>query len=77
VAVVSAKDQNYPGIAVVGKAPYDIDYVSLFTNREEYGMINYLDLFVNQQVRTGRYKELFDKWIGGELPNLMVPNTYR
>lgn len=77
VAQVSAKDDKYPGIAVVGKAPFDTDYVALFTNREEYGMINYLNLFVNQQVRTGRYKELYDKWIGGDLPVLMVPNTYR
>lgn len=77
VAVVSAKDEKYPGLKVVGTAPFDIDYVALFTNREEYGMINYLNLFVNQQIRTGRYQELFDKWIGGELPSLMVPNAYR
>lgn len=77
VAVVSAKDEKYPGIAVVGTAPFDIDYVALFTNREEYGFINYLNLFVNQQIRTGRYKELFDKWVGGDLPNLTIPNAYR
>lgn len=77
VAVVSAKDENYPGIAVVGKAPFDTDYVSLFANRQEYGLINYLDLFVNQQIRTGRYDELYQKWIGGEAPNLTVPNAYR
>jgi len=77
VAQANVKSGNFPGISVVGKAPFDIDYVSLFTNRDEYGLINYLNLFINQQVRTGRYAELYEKWIGGELPVLTVPNVYR
>lgn len=77
VAYATVKSGNYPGIVVGGKTPLDTDYVSLFTNREEYGLINYLDLFVNQQIRTGRYEELYGKWIGGDLPSLTVPNAYR
>lgn len=77
VAQANVQSGNFPGIMIAGKAPLDTDYVALFTNREEYGLINYLDLFVNQQVRTGRYEELYAKWIGGELPNLMVPGVYR
>lgn len=77
VAQANVKSGNFPGISVVGKAPFDIDYVALFTNREEYGLINYLNLFINQQVRTGRYAELYEKWIGGALPELTVPNVYR
>ncbi|MDT1064309.1 transporter substrate-binding domain-containing protein [Paracoccus sp. CPCC 101403] len=77
VAQANVKTGNFPGISVVGKAPFDTDYVALFTNREEYGLINYLNLFVNQQVRTGRYAELYEKWVGGDLPDLTVPNVYR
>lgn len=77
VAQANVKSGNYPGITVAGKAPFDTDYVALFTNREEYGLINYLNLFVNQQVRTGRYDELYEKWVGGEVPSLLVPNSYR
>ena len=77
VAQSNVKTGKFPGISVVAKAPYDIDYVALFTNREEYGLINYLDLFVNQQVRTGRYKELYEKWVGGEVPDLSVNGVYR
>ena len=77
VAQSNVKSGKFAGISVVGKAPYDIDYVALFTNREEYGLINYLNLFVNQQVRTGRYKELYEKWVGGELPDLSVNGVYR
>ena len=77
VAQSNVKSGKFAGISVVGKAPYDIDYVALFTNREEYGFINYLNLFVNQQVRTGRYKELYEKWVGGAAPDLSVPGVYR
>ena len=71
-AVAGTKD-----ITVVGFAPFDTDYVALFAKRDEYGFLNYLDLFVNQQVRTGRYDELYEKWVGGEVPKLMVPNAHR
>ena len=78
VAQANIKTGNFPGITVVGLAPFDTDYVALFTLREEYGFINYLNLFVNQQVRTGRYAELYNTWIGGvELPNLTVDGVYR
>ncbi|MCX5576707.1 transporter substrate-binding domain-containing protein [Kaistia terrae] len=77
VAQANVKTGKFPGIAVVGKAPFDIDYVALFTNREEYGLINFLNLFINQQVRTGRYAELYEKWVGGDLPSLTVNGVYR
>jgi hydroxyproline transporter system substrate-binding protein len=77
VAQATANSGQYPGFAVKGKAPYDIDYVSLIALREEYGLINYLDLFVNHQVRSGRYRELYGKWIGGEPVNLTAPLVYR
>lgn len=77
VAMANVKTGNFPGISVVGKAPFDTDYVALFTLREEYGLINYLNLFVNQQIRTGRYAELYEKWVGGELPDLTVAGAYR
>jgi hydroxyproline transporter system substrate-binding protein len=78
VAAAIVKDAKYQGLAMTGDAPYDIDYVSLIALRHEQGLINYLNLFVNQQVRTGRYKELYAKWIGpGIAPDLMVPGVYR
>lgn len=77
VAQANVKSGNFAGLSVVGKAPFDTDYVALFTNREEYGLINYLNLFINQQVRTGRYAELYEKWVGGEAPDLTVGGVYR
>ncbi len=68
---------QYPGLVIKGDAPYDIDYVGLIALRNEYGLLNYLDLFINQQVRTGRYQELYGKWVGGDAPDLTVPKVYR
>jgi polar amino acid transport system substrate-binding protein len=32
---------------------------------------------VNQQVRTGRYAELYKKWVGeGKAPDLTIPGVY-
>ena len=78
VAEANVASGNFPGIVIVDKAPMVPDYVALFTLREEYGFINYLDLFVNQQVRTGRYAELYAKWVGeGEPANLTVAGVDR
>jgi ABC-type amino acid transport substrate-binding protein len=68
---------QYPGLTIAGEAPYPIDYVSLIALREEYGLIDYLDLFVNQQVRSGRYQELFDQYVGGDAPELVIDGVYR
>jgi len=78
VAVETVKNDKFKGLTIGGEAPYVVDHVALIALRQEQGFINYLNLFVNQQVRTGRYKELFDKWIGtGTPPDLTIPGVYR
>lgn len=78
VAAAIIKEGKYKGFVMTGAAPYVTDYVSLIALRQDQGLINYLNLFINQQVRTGRYKELWDKWVGlGDAPNLTVPGVYR
>jgi polar amino acid transport system substrate-binding protein len=76
VASSIVQSGKYEGLTMNGEAPYDVDYVGLITLRQEYGLLNYLDLFVNQQVRTGRYQELYEEWIGGEAPDLTVDKVY-
>ncbi|WP_410017181.1 transporter substrate-binding domain-containing protein [Pseudomonas sp. 5P_3.1_Bac2] len=78
VAAATIKSGKYKGLKVAGNSPYVVDYVSLAAKRSEYGLINYLNLFVNQQVRTGRYQELWKKWVGEEIKpaDLTVPGVY-
>ncbi|WP_099825065.1 transporter substrate-binding domain-containing protein [Oceaniglobus indicus] len=68
---------KYEGLTIAGDAPYLPDYVGLIALRQEYGLLNYLDLFINQQVRTGRYQELYEKWVGGDAPDLTIDKVYR
>lgn len=78
VANANVSSGKFGGISIADKAPMVPDYVSLFAMRNEYGLMNYLNLFINQQVRTGRYAELYSKWIGeGEPANLAIPGVYR
>lgn len=78
VSEANLKSGNFPGIKIVDKAPMVSDYVALITLREEYGLINYMNLFINQQVRTGRYAELYKKWVGEGVPaDLTVSGVYR
>lgn len=78
VAAATLKSGKYKGLKVAGDAPYVVDYVSLAAKRSEYGLLNYLNLFVNQQVRSGRYQELWLKWVGKDIApaNLTVPGVY-
>lgn len=66
VAQEAIKSGKFKGLKIAAAAPWQIDYVSLAAGREEYGLINYLNLFINEQNRSGRYSELWTKWIGGE-----------
>ncbi|WP_454866962.1 transporter substrate-binding domain-containing protein [Pseudomonas lini] len=65
VAQEAVKSGKFKGLKIAAAAPWEIDYVSLATGRDEYGLINYLNLFISQQNRSGRYAELWNKWIGG------------
>lgn len=76
VAAAAIKSGKYKGLKIAGNAPYTIDYVSLAAKRTEYGLNHYLNLFINQQVRSGRYAELYSKWIGGTPVSLTVPDVY-
>jgi len=67
------KSGKYPGLKVGGPAPYTPDYYGIATLREEYGLINYLNLFIHLQVRNGRQAELSQKWFGAEPTDLTVP----
>lgn len=78
VAKANVDSGNFGSIRIVGKAPMVPDFVALIALREDQGLINYMNLFINQQVRTGRYAELYAKWVGdGEPANLTIPGVYR
>ena len=56
--------------------PFVPDYTSVVGPRKDFGWLNYLNLFITQQVRNGRYAELWRKYVNGDAPPLMIPEVY-
>jgi ABC-type amino acid transport substrate-binding protein len=80
VASSIIKSGKYPGFKIAGPAPFDDDYVSLIALRGDQGLLNYLNLFINRQARSGRYAELYKRWVGtdaGQPPSLSAEGVYR
>jgi polar amino acid transport system substrate-binding protein len=70
---------KYPGFKIVGDAAVAPAYCGILVKRDEQGLLNYVNLLINRQVRSGRYAELYTKWVGeegGEPPALTVPGAY-
>ena len=66
---------QYDSIAAGPRMPWTTDYTSVVGPRKDFGWLNYLNLFVTQQVRSGRYQELWGKYVGGEAPELRIPGV--
>lgn len=66
---------QYDTIAAGPRMPWTTDYTSVVGPRKDFGWLNYLNLFVTQQVRSGRYQELWGKYVGGEAPELRIPGV--
>ncbi len=86
VAATIGSDTSIANIVKSGKfgavkagpiAPFGKDVTAFMTLREEYGWLNYLNLFINHEHRNGRLQELYGKYVGGTMPDLTTPGVYR
>ena len=66
---------QYESIIAGPRMPWTTDYTSVVGPRTDFGWLNYLNLFVTHQVRSGRYQELWDQFVGGEAPALQIPGV--
>lgn len=67
--------QQYETLAAGPRMPWTTDYTSVVGKREDVTWLNYLNLFVTHQVRSGRYGELWGKYVGGDAPELRIPGV--
>ena len=67
--------QKYETVIAGPRMPWTTDYTSVVAPRKDFGWINYLNLFVTHQVRSGRYQELWGQFVGGEAPELRIPGV--
>ncbi len=73
-AVKPIADQ-YDTIDAGPRMPWTTDYTSVVGKREDVTWLNFLNLFVTHQARSGRYQELWGKYVGGEAPELRIPGV--
>lgn len=67
--------EQYDNIIAGPRMPWTTDYTSVVGPRKDVTWLNYLNLFITQQVRSGRYQELWGRFVGGEAPELRIPSV--
>ena len=67
--------EQYDTVDAGPRMPWTTDYTSVVGKREDVTWLNYLNLFVTHQVRSGRYDELWGKYVGGDAPELRIPGV--
>ncbi len=67
--------QKYDNVIAGPRMPWTTDYTSVLGPRKDFGWLNYLNLFITHQVRSGRYQELWGKYVGGDAPDLRIPGV--
>lgn len=73
-AVKPIADQ-YDNVDPGPRMPWTTDYTSVVAKRKDVSWLNYLNLFVTHQVRSGRYQELWSRYVGSEAPELRIPGV--
>ncbi|CAM3651766.1 transporter substrate-binding domain-containing protein [Parendozoicomonas haliclonae] len=68
--------KQYDNIEPGPRMPWETDYTSAIGPRKDQSWLNYLNLFITHQVRSGRYDELWGKYVGGDAPELRIPGVY-
>lgn len=68
--------QKHKSMIAGPRMPWTTDYTSVVGPRLDVTWLNYLNLFVTHQVRSGRYAELWGQFVGGDAPELMIPGVY-
>ncbi|MDV7341235.1 transporter substrate-binding domain-containing protein [Terasakiella sp. A23] len=66
---------KYDTVIAGPRMPWTTDYTSVVGPRKDIPWLNYLNLFVTHQVRSGRYGELWEQYVGGDAPELRIPGV--
>ena len=68
--------EQFAGLKAGPIAPFGADIVGFMTQREEYGWINYLNIYINRAYPDGTLQDLYSTHIGGEMPDLTTIGVY-
>ena len=72
-AAALVQSGQFPTLVVKGEAPTPPDLCGIAVRKADQDLLQFVKIFVWQQVASGRYKELYAKYFGqGEAPSLSV-----
>ncbi|MCF6326922.1 MAG: transporter substrate-binding domain-containing protein [Devosiaceae bacterium] len=67
--------EQYDSLISGPRMPWTTDYTSVVGPRNDIAWLNYLNLFITHQVRSGRYQELWQKYTGSPGAELRIPGV--
>jgi len=67
--------ENHPDLRAGPRMPWAPDVTAVAAPRTDVSWLNYINVFIVDQVRSGRYQELWGRFVGGEAPDLTVPGV--
>ncbi|GAB4291117.1 MAG: transporter substrate-binding domain-containing protein [Roseovarius sp.] len=67
--------EQYDNVDPGPRMPWTTDYTSIVVDRKDVTWLRYVNLFITHQVRSGRYQELWGRYVGGEAPELRIPGV--
>lgn len=70
------KSGQFPDLIIAGDAPSAPDLCGIAVRKGDVDLLRWVNVFVWNQVRTGRYAELYENYFGaGTAPSLSVPGV--
>ncbi len=67
--------EQYPNLKPGPRMPWPADITAVAGPRTDVSWLNYINLFIVNQVRSGRYQELWQRFAGGDAPDLTIPGV--
>ncbi len=64
------------GLEICCNVPGFTDWTGIIVNRNETAFLNWVNLFIWRQVESGRYAELYRKWVNDNVPTLALDNVH-
>lgn len=65
--------ETYPNLKAGPRMPWPADVTAVAAPRLDVSWLNYINLFIVDQVRSGRYQELWHRFVGEDAPDLTNP----
>ncbi|MBA6118815.1 transporter substrate-binding domain-containing protein [Pseudomonas putida] len=75
-AAALVQSGQFPTLAIKGQAPVPVDLTGMAVRKADTDLLRWVQVFVWDQVKSGRYAELYTKYFNStDIPSLSVPGV--